>query len=58
MQSFSKKKSSKFNFLEMENIPTIIKHLNNVEKRLIALIKVFMTIIQMPGGQFAERVCY
>jgi hypothetical protein len=47
--------SSKFNILETESIPAVLKSLNNVEKRLIALIQVFMTIIQLPGGQFAER---
>ena len=47
--------SVKFNLLDSGQIPDVLCSLNSIEKRLIALIQVFMTIIQLPGGQFAER---
>ena len=43
------------NMFDTGTIPTELKQLDSIEKRLIALIQVFMTIIQLPGGQYAER---
>ena len=58
--SFMKKKeipylSTKANNLEIPDIPSELSALSMVEKRLIALIQIFMTIIILPGGQMAEK---
>ena len=43
------------NMLDVGVCPLALKRLSNIEKRFISLIQVFMTIIQLPGGQYAER---
>ena len=43
------------NMFDTGSIPTELEQLDIIERRLIALIQVFMTIIQLPGGQYAER---
>ena len=35
--------------------PDILRTLNKIERRLLALIQVFMTMIILPGGQYAEK---
>ena len=46
---------SKENLLDIGNIPNELTCLSKVEKRLISMIQVFMTIIILPGGQFCEK---
>ena len=47
--------NSQFNNLDPGEIPLCLKQLSLMEKRLISKIHVFLTIIFLPGGQFAER---
>ena len=44
-----------FNSLDNGKIPLVLKQLSSTEKKLVALIQIFMTIVVLPGGQFAEK---
>lgn len=37
------------------DIPQELKCLNTMEKKLIALVEIFMTVIILPGGQYAQK---
>ena len=43
------------NRLDAGQIPTELRNLFVVEKRLLSLIPVFLTLIVLPGGQFAQH---
>lgn len=43
------------NCLKTFEIPSELRTLSLIEKRLIALIQIFMTVIILPGGQMAEK---
>jgi len=47
--------SSVNNDLHIDVIPEELCCLNTIEKRLIALVEVFMTILILSGGHFAEK---
>ncbi|KAJ8309649.1 hypothetical protein KUTeg_012806 [Tegillarca granosa] len=47
--------SCKQNFLSVDEPPLVLQTLTTIEKRLIALIQIFMTLIVLPGGQYAEK---
>lgn len=47
--------NTKYNKLDPGKIPSILKGLSLMEKRLISAIHVFLTIIILPGGQYAEK---
>lgn len=49
------KESYLHNTLDAGAVPSELKNLFVVEKRLISLIPVFLTLIILPGGQFAQR---
>ena len=41
--------------LFISQIPHVLGCLNKIERRLLALIQVFITLIILPGGQYAEK---
>lgn len=43
------------NDLKVYESPEELKKLSTLEKRLIALVQVFMTLVVLPGGQYAEK---
>ena len=43
------------NNLDAGVVPQVFHSLNNVEKRLISQIQNYMTVIVLPGGQYAEK---
>lgn len=43
------------NSLRIDTFPPELCNLNTIEKRLLAKIQVFMTMLILPGGQFAEK---
>lgn len=43
------------NCLKTFEIPSELRTLSSIGKRLIALIQIFMTVIILPGGQMAEK---
>ena len=43
------------NNMHVANHPDTLTTLNKIERRLLALIQVFMAIIMLPGGQYAEK---
>lgn len=45
----------KYNNLETGKVPECIKVLGFADRRMIAQIQSFMTILMLPGGQFAEK---
>ena len=45
----------KYNNLLTGDVPECIKNLEIAEKRMIAQIQSFMTILMLPGGQYAEK---
>ena len=47
--------SVQHNNITTEPIPEVLKCLNSIERKMISFIQVFMTIIILPGGQFAEK---
>ena len=47
--------SSEGNDLKVYDPPEELKKLSVIEKRLIALVQVFMTLVVLPGGQYAEK---
>ena len=47
--------SSLFNDLDPGETPDCLKHLTMMEKRLISKVHVFMTLVLLPGRQFAEN---
>ena len=47
--------SSDLNSLKIDNIPDELSCLNSLEKKLLAKIQVCMTLIILPGGQYAEK---
>lgn len=38
-----------------DDVPECLKKLDIAEKRMVAQIQTFMTILILPGGQFAEK---
>lgn len=49
------RQSQSANFLDTGSVPSELYSLNSIEKRLVALIQVYMSIVKLPGGQYAER---
>ena len=47
--------SAKGNFLSSGSIPSELKYLSQLEKKLFKKISIFMTIVVLPGGQYAEK---
>ena len=47
--------SSDLNSLKVDNVPEDLSCLNSLEKKLVAKIQVCMTLIILPGGQYAEK---
>lgn len=47
--------SSRLNSLEVDHIPNEIVCLTNLEKKILALIQVCMTVVLLPGCRYAER---
>lgn len=47
--------NSILNALDPGNIPFYLKNLTYMEKRLLCKIRVFMTVVILPGGQLAEK---
>ena len=47
--------SSELNALGIDYIPNEISSLSSLEKKLLARIQVCMTVILLPGGQYAEK---
>ena len=45
----------KYNNLYTDDVPECLKKLDIAEKRMVAQIQTFMTILILPGGQFAEK---
>lgn len=45
----------RYNNLHPNEIPSCLKGLTLMEKRLISKIHVFLTVIVLPGGQYAEK---
>lgn len=43
------------NALHIGDLPQELKCLNTMGKKLIALVEIFMTVIILPGGQFAQK---
>lgn len=46
---------SKLNFLEVDCVPNVLSCLSRLEKKLLALIQICMTMVVLPGGQYAEK---
>ena len=46
---------SVLNNVHVSNIPDVLQVLTSLEKKLISLIQVFVTMIILPGGQFAQK---
>lgn len=49
------KLNTRYNNLDPGKIPNCLKGLSLMEKRLISTIHVFLTIVILPGGQYAEK---
>lgn len=47
--------STKLNNLDNGRVPTELRKLSLLEKRMISLIQVFLSIHILPGGQYAEK---
>jgi hypothetical protein len=47
--------ASEGNSLKIDTFPSELCNLNTVERRLLSKIQVFMTMLILPGGQFAEK---
>ena len=47
--------STQLNCLCVDSIPDELDRLNSLEKKLLAQIQVCMTIVLLPGGQYAEK---
>lgn len=45
----------KFNMLDAGEMPACLKNLDVSEKRMISQIQSFMTLLLLPGGQYAEK---
>lgn len=47
--------SIKHNNLLIELVPEVLNCLSSIEKKMICFVEIFMTLIVLPGGQFAEK---
>ena len=43
------------NGLQIDSIPDAINCLSSLEKKLLARIQICMTVVLLPGGQYAEK---
>ena len=46
---------SLLNGLQIDSIPDAINCLSSLEKKLLARIQICMTVVLLPGGQYAEK---